>query len=123
MLCPVCKQKGFKRKQELERHIASRHLPNWIYCSSPSCPSDWRGNRKEEFKKHTEKGQCQRGPSHGPEQAQYKIYEPKLIAGWIIEDHASFEVAESYALDFAREKAIELGKEEVWRNLGWGTST
>jgi len=45
-----------------------------------------------------------------------------LIAGWIIEGHTSFEVAESYALDFAREKAIELGKEEVWRNLGlWGT--
>jgi hypothetical protein len=50
---------------------------------------------------------------------QYQIYNTNLILGWILEDDTPVQVAASYALDFVRERARELGKVETWSNL-WG---
>jgi hypothetical protein len=54
-----------------------------------------------------------------PEREQYQIYNTNLILGWILEDDTPAHVAASYALDFVRERARELGKVESWSNL-WG---
>lgn len=54
-----------------------------------------------------------------PEWEEYQIYDTSLILGWILEDGTPVQVAASYALDFVRERAMELGKVESWSNL-WG---
>ena len=54
-----------------------------------------------------------------PEPEQYQIYDTKLVLGWILEDDVPLKIAVGYALDFVGEKARELGKVEVWRDL-WG---
>lgn len=113
VLCPECKEHVGYRQQELRRHLLSIHLPCWICCPYPSCT--WRGTRKEELKKHLIKDKC--GPR--PVREQYQIYNTNLILGWILEDDTPVQVAASYALDFVRERARELGKVESWSNL-WG---
>jgi hypothetical protein len=111
VFCPECREQVGYRQQELKRHMLSVHLPPWIYCPHPSCP--WRGRRKEDLKRHMEKEKC--GPK--PEPEQYQIYDTKLILGWILEGDIPLKVAAGYALDFVRERAIELGKVEAWRDL------
>jgi hypothetical protein len=53
-----------------------------------------------------------------PEQGLYEIYVTNLVLDWILEG-VSVDTAAVYALDFVAERAVELGKEEGWKNL-WG---
>jgi hypothetical protein len=103
--CPwkVCGE-SFQRRQDWERHMLSLHFPYWIYC--PTC--FWRGNRCEAFNSHLKSKKC--GPK--PPRKHYEIYNTRLVLGWIINDNASADSAVRYALDFAQEKAMELGKTE-----------
>jgi hypothetical protein len=118
VFCPWCWD-AFGRKQELKRHILSLHLPYWICCPHPLCP--WRGTRTEELKKHMRKGRC--GPEARLEQCT--IYETKRVFDCIFGDsdgisiNVKLRLAETYALEFVLERAMELQKVKLWRNL-WG---
>ena len=103
---------SIKRDPELERHILSLHLPDNLYCPGPACP--WRGHREDARKKHIGSGKC--GPT--PEwEEQRKIYEPSLIISWVLDAAISTEVAEMYALDLVKERARELEKTNLWKDL------
>lgn len=93
-----------------------------MYCPGATCT--WRGTRKEELRKHVDKGQCLSLEEEKHE--QYMIYEPKLILDCIFEDTgivtpstSKLEVATMYALAFVAERAMELQKTEMWEDL-WG---
>ena len=45
------------------------------------------------------------------------IYDANLVAKWIRENSVSIEIAEMFALNFVKEKAKELGKENLWTDL------
>jgi hypothetical protein len=110
---PGCQQQ-FTRKQELERHTLSLHLPCSFCCPHPSC--SWRGTRKDELIKHVTKGRCKcKGAKLNPR--QYKIYDAKCILDWIYEDSTlvNSSVVLAYVLDMVRERAMELRKTELWR--------
>ena len=114
LLCPWpgCGRSLKKRDQEWERHIVSRHLPDNLYCPGPACP--WRGHREDARKRHIGRGKC--GPT--PEwEEQRKIYEPDLFIDWVLNGSASTELVETYALDFVEERARELGKTHLWKDL------
>ncbi|KAH9995615.1 hypothetical protein BJV77DRAFT_1149060 [Russula vinacea] len=100
------------RNQEMERHIVSLHLPDNLYCPGPECP--WRGHREDARKRHIGRGRC--GPT--PEwDEQRKIYEPSLFIGWILDATISTELAKEYALDFVKERAREVKKIHLWKDL------
>jgi hypothetical protein len=105
---PTCRG-SFQRSQDLHRHILSFHLPCWIYC--PTC--FWTGNRGEYFNRHLKNNKC--GPK--PPREQYEIYNTKLVLGWILEDNMPIEKAARFALSFAEERALELGKSQEWRDI------
>jgi hypothetical protein len=42
------------------------------------------------------------------------VYDRKLILGLILEERMPIETVAMYALDFVRERATELGKEDAW---------
>jgi hypothetical protein len=111
LACPwaECKAK-LGRWQEWGRHILS-HLPDCVYCPAPNCP--WRGRRKEALKMHisNSKGKC------GNSKKECMIYDANLVAKWIRENSVSIEIAEMFALNFVKEKAKELGKENLWTDL------
>lgn len=44
------------------------------------------------------------------------IYNANLIIRWIREDFVSIELAEMFALNFVKEKAKDLCKEDLWTN-------
>jgi len=117
---PGCQQQ-FTRMQELGRHTSSLHLPCSLCCPHPSCP--WRGTRKDELIKHVTKGRCGKEAKLDP--VLYKIFDAKCILDWIYEDSTetlvNFNscVVLAYVLDLVRERAMELGKTELWRGL-WG---
>jgi hypothetical protein len=50
----------------------------------------------------------------GHEREPCLLYDTELILGWILDDHAPVQRAEKYALDFVRERALELRIQEVW---------
>ncbi|KAH9993714.1 hypothetical protein BJV74DRAFT_795556 [Russula compacta] len=114
-LCPECKEL-FNRRQELERHILSLHLPCWIAC--PRC--SWRGTRREELVKHSElKCDPTFKKSKRIQYRIYQIYDTKLILGWILDDFVPINTAANFALGFVEERTRELGREEVWAEP-WG---
>ena len=87
-------------------------MPDNLYCPGPACP--WRGRREDARKKHIGGGKC--GPT--PEwEEQRKIYEPDLIIDWVLNAPISTEIAEMYALDLVKERARELGKTHLWKDL------
>ncbi|KAI0250309.1 hypothetical protein BJV78DRAFT_1283272 [Lactifluus subvellereus] len=114
MLCPKC-GKSYVRRQEVERHLMSLHLPDWIGCPDLHC--FWRGDRPEEFNKHLSK-------RHGcnlsnVERNQYEIYDRDNILRHILDQQQSVDVMAGYALNFVGRMALELGKTE-WLNDPWG---
>ena len=114
LLCPWpgCGRSLKKRDQEWERHIVSRHLPDNLYCPGPACP--WRGHREDARKRHIGRGKC--GPT--PEwEEQRKIYEPSLIISWVLDAAISTEVAEMFAHDLVKERAREVKKIHLWKDL------
>jgi hypothetical protein len=87
-------------------------LPDNLYCPGLACP--WRGHREDARKRHVGRGKC--GPT--PEwEEQRKIYEPGLIISWVLDAAISTEVAEMYALDLVKERARELEKTNLWKDL------
>jgi hypothetical protein len=97
----------------LERHILSLHLPCWIAC--PCC--FWRGSRREELVRHSEKSECAltfEKPHKRIQYRIYQIYDTKLILDWILDDLLPVNIAANFALGFVKERAWELGREEVW---------
>ena len=117
-ICPWCGDE-FLRRQEVERHSLSTHLPCWLFCPHPSC--SWRGSRKEEFKKHITKKPCIAETK--PE--EFMIYDPKWIFDFIFDIstdtpiNSRLKVGEEYALSFVGERMMELQKPEPWDDL-WG---
>ena len=118
VICPWCYDE-FPRRQELERHSLSLHLPCWICCPRRSCP--WRGSRKEELMKHIEKQPCAKEVK--PE--EFIIYDTKWLFNFIFDnsidtptDHR-LKAATDYALAFVGERMMELQKTELWGDL-WG---
>jgi hypothetical protein len=100
---------GLGCAKDQERHIISQHLPYQLFCPQPSCL--WRGGLEDDFEAHLKS--CHPGHEHKP----VLIYDTKLVLGYILEDGAPVERAEKYALDFIRERALELGKVEEWEDL------
>ena len=114
MLCPKCR-KSYLRRQEVERHLMSVHLPDWIGCPYPNCL--WRGDRTEEFNKHLSK-------EHGYnlsnlERSQYEIYDRDNILHYILDGQQTVDVMADHALYLVYGKAVALGKAE-WVNDLWG---
>ena len=106
----------FKRRQELERHVESLHLPPWIFCSSPGCK--WRGGRVDEYRRHKTTHNAQNFPA---EEQECHIYNVKMILG-LIKDSAGSDAittAQRFAVDLVKERALELGKQE-WLDDPWG---
>jgi hypothetical protein len=114
-ICPWCGDK-FLRRQEVERHCLSAHLPSWLFCPHPSCP--WRGSRKEELKKHVDKKLCATSTETKPE--DFMIYDPKWIFDFIFDKSidtpiiSRLRVGEEYAIGFVGERMMELQKTETW---------
>jgi len=109
---------SFKRRQELERHIQSLHLPYWLFCSSPGC--QWRDDRIDKLQRHrsTHNGQT---ASAGEQDCQ--IYNVKMILG-LIKDSAGIDgitTGQSFAVDLVKERALEIEKQE-WLEDPWGRS-
>ena len=105
---------SFDRPQERKRHLLT-HLPHWVHCPFPGCC--WRGNRLSVFKRHW-------GNSHPPssqdlEEDQFKAYDPGPLVEMIEEGSLSVEEAKNRAMTMVKEKASELGKQELWENP-WG---
>src|SRR5579863_8068378 len=116
---PGCEHK-FKRKQELERHTLTHHLPPLICCPHPSC--SWRGTLKHELKKHMDK-RCGKKAKMDPR--LYKVFDAKWIFDYMYEDSTdaptdfNAEVMLTYVLDFVKERGIELRKTKLWGDP-WG---
>ena len=57
---------------------------------------------------------------------QYKIFDAKWIFDWIYEDSTEtlvvydWNVVLTYVVDLVEERAMELGKTELWQNDAWG---
>ncbi|KAI0250308.1 hypothetical protein BJV78DRAFT_589484 [Lactifluus subvellereus] len=114
VLCLKC-GKSYLRQQEVERHLMSCHLPDWIGCPYPHC--FWRHDRTEEFKKHLLKTHsCNLSDL---EKKQYEIYDRDYILQFILDQRQSVDKVAGYALNFVGERARELGKGE-WLNDLWG---
>jgi len=112
-LDPGCPS-SFERPQERKRHLLS-HLPHWIHCPYPGCC--WRGNRPNVFRRHW-------ANSHPPsgqdlDEGQFKAYDPWPLVEGIEEGSLSVEEAKNHAMSMVKEKASELGKQELWENP-WG---
>jgi len=89
---PGC-SKTFRRRQELNRHISSMHLPNLpdsIYCRQAGC--DWTGDRLEELRSHF----SNRHPGIPLlEEERYRIYDARRLIiqvrnGEITKERAEF---------------------------------
>ena len=112
--CPVptCKSKrSWGRHQEFDRHVLT-HLPHSICCPHKSCP--WRGSRRYAVKDHW-------GSKHPDEQAPdldspeaFTIYDAKPLVQRLINKEVTLEQAKDEADALVREKAVELGKWDLW---------
>ena len=113
--CKICLRESFDRRQELDRHIQLIHLPCCVYC--PYSPCEWRGCRVDELQKHLDQQKCNQ---NSPVQ-EYRIYEVKMILDIIrgAESNDSIRNAQDWAVDFVRERAIQLGK-SGWLEDPWG---
>jgi hypothetical protein len=109
--CPVCKN-TFRRVQERNRHLES-HLPHSIYCPSRDC--QWTGRRQSHFKEHWDRGHSKTDKAPGKE--LYEIYDPKEFVKLIVDGTSPVEDVARSAFLKARERLMELGKEDgakVW---------
>ncbi|KAH9961446.1 hypothetical protein BGW80DRAFT_1358540 [Lactifluus volemus] len=111
--CPKC-EKPCGRRQELGRHLLTFHLPCSVHCPYASCP--WRGDRKDDLKKHLKNQGC--GPLN-PKREQYEIYEKNAILYWILDRGEPVETVEKYVVGVVEERALEVGKVKEW-NEPWG---
>ena len=103
-----------RRKQELERHRLT-HLPCWIHCPSLDCP--WRGDRSDAFRRHWVVNHNDEGPV--PVRKEFEIYNPTHLLQSVKEDVLTLDEAAEYACAMVEEKALKIGKEDIWRDL-WG---
>ena len=117
LVCPMCRT-SFKRRQELERHIQSLHLPYWLFCPSPGCR--WRGDRVDKLQRHKNTHNGQPTPV---EEQECQIYNVKMILSFIRDSAGSDIVttAQRIAVDLVKERALEIGKQE-WLEDPWGRS-
>ena len=112
-LAPDCPS-SFDRPQERRRHLLT-HLPHWLHCPYPGCC--WRGDRLGVFRGHW--GNCHPPSGQDLDEGQFKTYDPGPLIERIEEGSLSVEEARNYAMTMVREKASELGKQELWENP-WG---
>jgi hypothetical protein len=111
--CPVCK-KAFRRVQERNRHLES-HLPHSIHCPSRDC--HWTGRRQSHFKEHW--GRDHSKTDNAPGRKLNEIYDPKEFAKLIVDGSSPVEDVARSAFLKARERLVELGKEDVGAKV-WG---
>ena len=73
----------------------------------------------DEFQRHLSTQGC--GPR--VEEHEYQIYNVKMILSWIKDSQGGdiISTAQSFAVDFVKERALELGKQE-WLEDPWGRS-
>jgi len=88
------------------------HLPDCFQCHHRSC--SWRGSRHDELREHlnTVHGGHDYLVARRPE--EFEIYDRKLVLALA---HENTELATECALALVEERARELGKEELWRDL------
>ena len=115
--CKICLGESFDRRQELDRHIKLMHLPCWVFCPYSGC--EWRGCRLDEFQKHVDQKRCNQNSM----EKDYRIYDVDAILDMIrrAESNDSIQNAQNWAVDFVRERAIQLGK-DGWIADPWGCS-
>jgi hypothetical protein len=115
--CKICLRESFDRQQELDRHIKLMHLPCCVFCPYSRC--EWRGSRVDEFQKHLDRQECNQNSAV----QEYRIYEVKTILDMIkrAESNDAIRNAQDWAVDFVRERAIQLGK-DGWIADPWGCS-
>lgn len=116
-MCLTSSREFFDRRQDLDRHIQRIHLPCWVYC--PYSPCTWRGCRVDELQKHLDQQKCNQYYTEQP--GDYRIYDVKTILEMIrdAESDESVQKARDLAVDFVRERAMELGK-HGWFVEPWG---
>lgn len=111
--CPICHE-VFRRPQERKRHMLI-HLPCWLQCPEGGCL--WRGDRWENLRRH-------RGKSHSSnmqevDKTESIIYDPwPLMEG--IKDETTLEIATQLAISLLKERAVEVGKLDLWEGDLWG---
>ncbi|KAH9026650.1 hypothetical protein EDB84DRAFT_1563669 [Lactarius hengduanensis] len=107
---PACTYVDFSRRQEWERHVL-QHLPHFICCPYPDC--NWSGNRRGyPLMDHYPQDQVpDRVTSHDSE---FTIYDTKPLARWLLNREVTLEEAIDDANAMVREKAVELGKWDMW---------
>ena len=120
LVCPVLACViSCKRRQDLERHVQSAHLPYWVFCSSSGC--QWRGDRLDKFQSHL--STHDNGQSLPAEEQEYQIYNVKMVLSWIRDSSGddAISIAQKFAVDLVKERALELGKQQ-WLDDPWGRS-
>jgi len=108
--CPICGD-TFHRKADWGRHVLSKHFPEYIQCPEKDC--SWRGSRKEELTNHLDENGHGQGDTE-QDREQYEIYDTRLILDLVRKGSTPFEVLRGYVDNFVKERARELGKEELW---------
>jgi hypothetical protein len=111
--CPVCKH-TFRRVQERNRHLES-HLPHSIHCPSRGC--QWTARRQSHFKEHWGRGHSKTDKAPGKELNE--IYDSKEFVKLIVDRTLPVEDVARSAFLKARERLVELGKEDVGAKV-WG---
>jgi Zinc finger, C2H2 type len=104
---PTCHQ-SCSRQQELERHV-KEHLPRFLACPRRDCP--WRGNRVYLLQDHWRK---RHAGIPTPGTAEITIYDPKDLAKRLINREIDIAQANDMANFLVRERAMQLGKQDLW---------
>jgi hypothetical protein len=113
--CPLCPNlNSFGRQQDRDRHLLS-HLPYWISCSCNGC--SWRGYRLDAFKRHWYSEH--KSISLVPDEDGSRLYNPKPLLKEIVQNPGSIRDAQTRAVSWVEEKAMELCKQELFADP-WG---
>ena len=99
--------KGYRRLQELERHIREAHLSHDNYCEQPGC--NWTGYRRYSHLASEHAGVLI------PEEVEYIIYDAKGLVKRILSKEINVEQAVDEAQWSFQTKAVELGKLGIWK--------
>jgi hypothetical protein len=91
------------------------HLPYWIGCSFDGC--SWRGYRLDTFRKHWYSEH--KSTNQAPDEDGSTLYDPKPFIRKIVQNPASKGDAEFQAVEWVKEMAMVLCKQELFADP-WG---
>ncbi|KAH9980162.1 hypothetical protein BGW80DRAFT_1248441 [Lactifluus volemus] len=108
--CPIpgCnKRQNGSKSQEFERHVRE-HLTYFLYCSRVGC--EWRGHRKYLLQDHWRK----RHQDVDLPSGEFLIFDPRGLVRQLINGETNIAQANREANRLVRERAIQLGKQDLW---------